>query len=119
MNEASNFDEKAILRQALDLPVDDLYAEIGQLAYDGAMPASFSEMVEEGKRWVTGRRADLKAAICPHHKAFSLSLESGDKLFAAAGAAQILGSLEPGTSKFLFAALLVKLGIDVFCDGGE
>jgi len=111
-------EEKSILVEAMALDEDQLYAEIGQLAYDGALPISFSEMMGEGRRWVRDRSADLRTAICPERKAISSAVATGGSVVAAAQAAEVLGSQATGVSRVLLAALLVKIGIDTFCGEG-
>lgn len=109
-------EQKALIAKAVTLDEAEIYDQIGQLLYVGAMPAKIGELVALGHSWAKERWHDFRDIVCSHRSYID---DAGDIVEKVV---KIVTLLDPGTAPgaagALFAVLIAKIGVTMACDKG-
>ncbi|WP_146193978.1 hypothetical protein [Streptomyces sp. MA5143a] len=103
-----------LIAKAAALEIEDLYIEIGKLSDFGVSEPSPGELLRLGRLWVAENWENLRNSICPQRDAINTA---GDSAATASALLPFLGSIASETAGVIVAALVAKIGVQVFCRG--
>lgn len=106
--------------------LDELFAEIGYSLIPqssggerygiGERPKeSIQQLVQKGKEWFSQEKVNLQKVVCSSKLREAIS-NSSDKVTAATLIADAVSAIHLGVPPFTIGKLLIKMGIDKFCE---